>query len=84
MKLFGTNRGSDNDMFFAMMQVRDFTWGAQLFRENAYVLQPAQKERMKILTNPARLRCECRKYLVEGELMGIVKPINPQGLKIDI
>jgi len=73
---FGTNRASDSDMSFAMLQARDFTWGAQLFWESAYILQPEQKEKLKILSNLARLRYKARKYLVEGELMGLVKPTN--------
>jgi len=73
---FGTNRGSDSDMSFAMLQARDFTWGAQLFWESAFILLPEQKEKLKILTNLARLRYKCKKYLVEGELMNVVVPSN--------
>ncbi len=73
---FGTNRASDSDMSFAMLQARDFAWGAQLFWESAYILQPEQKEKLKILSNLARLRYKARKYIVEGELMELVKPTN--------
>jgi len=73
---FGTNRASDSDMSFAMLQARDFTWGAQLFWESAYILDSKHKEKMKILSNLAKLRYKARKYLVEGELIGLVKPLN--------
>jgi len=73
---FGTNRGSDSDMSFAMLQARDFTWGAQLFWESAFILQPEQKEKLKILSNLAKLRYKSKKYFVGGELVNQVNPIN--------
>lgn len=73
---FGANRGSDSDMSFAMMQTRDFTWGAQLFWESAYILGPGQEEKLKVLRNLAQLRYQARKYLVEGELIDLVRPVN--------
>jgi hypothetical protein len=73
---FGTNRGSDSDMSFAMLQARDFTWGAQLFWESPFILGPDQKEKLKVLTNLARLRDKCKKYIVEGELVNVVSPLN--------
>jgi hypothetical protein len=74
---FGANRGSDSDMSFAMMQTRDFTWGAQLFWESAYVLSPGQEQKLKVLKNLAQLRYRARKYLVDGELINVVQSINP-------
>ena len=73
---FGANRGSDSDMSFAMMQTRDFTWGAQLFWESAYIVGPGQEEKLRVLKNLARLRYKGRKYLVEGELLDLVRPVN--------
>ena len=73
---FGANRGSDSDMSFAMMQTRDFTWGAQLFWESAYVLGPGQEQKLKVLKNLAQLRYKARKYFVEGELLEVVQPVN--------
>jgi Domain of unknown function (DUF6259) len=73
---FGANRGSDSDMSFAMMQTRDFTWGAQLFWESAYILGPGQEEKLRTLKNLAQLRHKARQYLVEGELLNVVQPVN--------
>lgn len=73
---FGANRGSDSDMSFAMMQTRDFTWGAQLFWESAYILGSAQEEKLRVLKNLAQLRYKARKYLVEGELIANVQALN--------
>jgi hypothetical protein len=73
---FGTNRGSDSDTSFSMLQARDFAWGAQLFWESAFVLAPEQKEKLKILTNLARLRYKARNYLVDGELLNVVPALN--------
>jgi hypothetical protein len=73
---FGSNRGSDSDMSFAMMQTRDFTWGAQLFWENASILNPGQEEKLKVLKNLANLRYKARAYMVDGELINVVNPLN--------
>lgn len=73
---FGSNRGSDTDMSFAMMQARDFTWGAQLYWESPAILNPGQEEKLKILRNLAQLRYQARKYFVGGELITVVKPTN--------
>jgi hypothetical protein len=73
---FGSNRGSDSDMSFAMLQARDFTWGAQLFWEGAFILEPGQEEKLKVLGNLARLRYSARRYLAEGELVKVVEPLN--------
>lgn len=73
---FGSNRGSDSDMSFAMMQTRDFTWGAQLLWESAFILGPGQEEKLRVLRNLAQLRYQARKYVVEGELIDVVQPVN--------
>jgi hypothetical protein len=73
---FGTNRGSDSDTSFSMLQARDFTWGAQLFWESAFILAPEQKEKLKILTNLSQLRYKARQYFVDGELLNLVHPLD--------
>jgi hypothetical protein len=74
---FGANRGSDSDMSFAMMQTRDFTWGAQLFWESAYILSPGQEQKLKVLRSLSQLRYKARKYFVDGELIDVIHAINP-------
>ncbi len=63
---------------FAMLQGRDLLWGCQLGWMGFDLLEPARAEQAKYLLECARYRRALEKFLLEGELLGELAPLEPQ------
>jgi hypothetical protein len=61
---------------FAMVQGRDLLWGCQPGWMGFDLLEPGQKEQAEYLLECARYRRALEKFLLEGELVGELAPLE--------
>lgn len=62
---------------FVLAQGRDFLWGCQLGWNGAWLLGPEHKEKLDFELELCRLRLAAKEFMVFGELLGEVRPLNP-------
>lgn len=75
---FASNRTfASGDDGYCLCQARDFTWGAQLGWDAPEILKPEHIGKLMFLSRLARLRAQARDYLVYGELLDVLRPVNP-------
>ncbi len=68
--------GYSDTISFAMLQGRDFLWGCQLGWMGFELLSPEHKEKAEFLRTLAKYRMVSLKYLIYGELLGEIEPLN--------
>lgn len=68
--------GFSDTISFAMVQGRDFIWGCQLGWMGFELLSPEHKEKGDFLKTLAKYRMEVLKFILYGELLGEITPIN--------
>ncbi len=62
---------------FTMVQGRDLLWGCQLGWMGFDLLEPAREEQAGYLLQCARYRRALERFLLEGELLGELAPLDP-------
>ncbi|MBI4602816.1 MAG: hypothetical protein HY721_12740 [Planctomycetes bacterium] len=62
---------------FAMVQGRDLLWGCQLGWMGFDLLDPGREQQARYLLECGRWRCALEPFLLEGELLGEVAPLEP-------
>ncbi|HIE51165.1 MAG TPA: hypothetical protein EYP85_05355 [Armatimonadetes bacterium] len=65
------------DLSFCMAQGRDFVWGCQLGWMGFDLLRPEHRVKAEYLRTLGQYRAVAAKFLVEGELLGELKPREP-------
>ncbi len=74
---FASNRAfAFGDEGYCLCQARDFTWGAQLGWDGPEILQPQHIDKLMFLSRLARLRAKALNYVVYGELLEVLRPVN--------
>ncbi len=74
---FASNRAfGHDDVSYCLCQARDFVWGTQLGWDGPGILQPEHKSELDFLSRLARLRAKALDYLVYGELLEVLAPLN--------
>ncbi|MBC7329601.1 hypothetical protein H5T88_04500 [bacterium] len=68
--------GFSDKLSFAMVQGRDFIWGCQLGWMGFELLSPEHIDKAKFLKMLGKYRMASLKYIIYGELLGEIKPLN--------
>ncbi|MFH1741851.1 MAG: DUF6259 domain-containing protein [bacterium] len=75
---YGSNRAFGyGDTSYCMCQARDFVWGTQLGWDGSGVLAPEHEAELQFVSRLAKLRAKARDFLVYGELLQVMEPVNP-------
>ncbi len=74
---FASNRAFQHgDVSYCMCQARDFVWGTQLGWDGVDLLKPEHEPKLKFLVRLAQLRAKAADFMVYGELLQVLEPIN--------
>jgi hypothetical protein len=65
---------------FVMAQGRDFLWGCQLGWNGGWLLQPEERAKLDVELELCRMRLAARDFMVYGELLDEIRPLNPMPL----
>ncbi|MGC8842386.1 MAG: DUF6259 domain-containing protein [bacterium] len=68
--------GFSDKISFAMLEGRDFIWGCQLGWMGFELLSPEHKDKAEFLKILGKYRISALKYLIYGELLGEIEPLN--------
>jgi len=61
---------------FCAAQARDFLWGCQLGWNNNWILKPSHREKQQFQHELCRYRLAARAFMVEGQLIDELRPLN--------
>ena len=61
---------------FCAAQARDFLWGCQLGWNSEWILQPPHREKQQFQLELCRYRLAARAFMVEGQLVDELRPLN--------
>ena len=74
---FGSPQSAKDSLdAFCAAQARDFLWGCQLGWNHEWILQPAHREKQQFQLELCRYRLAARAFMVEGQLLDELRPIN--------
>ncbi|MBN2449099.1 MAG: hypothetical protein JXR77_01840 [Lentisphaeria bacterium] len=75
---FTSPQAAEDDLdAFAAAQGRDFLWGCQLGWNGNWLLRPEHRDKLEFQLDLCQLRLAGREFMVFGELLGEIEPLDP-------